>query len=115
MNKGAKILVVEDEGLLAMMVQEMLEELGYEVPSVASTLSEGVSLVATGTFDAAILDISLHGEKSFPIAELLVEMGIPFAFSSGFSLEDVEPDYAARPLLRKPYQLAELERILAAL
>lgn len=114
MNKGARILVVEDEGLLAMMIQEMLEDLGFEVPDVASTLSEGISLVETGSYEAAILDVSLHGENSFPIASLLADKGIPFAFSSGFSLEDIAPEFADRPLLRKPYQFNELEGILAA-
>ncbi len=115
MKQGARILVVEDDSLLAMLIQDMLSDLGYEIVGVASTLSEGKQMAAGMAFDIAILDVSLHGEKAFPIAQLLEDRQIPFVFSSGYAQEDMEPEYSGRPLLRKPYQLDELEQILAAL
>lgn len=115
MNAGAKVLIVEDESLIAMLVEDMLMELGYEVVGVASSLKEGETMVTSKTFDAVLLDVSLQGEKSFPIAEMLEKKGIPFVFSSGFDSTEIGANFSSRPLLRKPFKLSELEEILLSL
>jgi CheY-like chemotaxis protein len=79
-----KILLVEDEALIAAMVADMLTDLGATVIGPASSVPKAMALVETETFDAAVLDINLHGEMVHPVADLLIERGIPVLFASGY-------------------------------
>ena len=108
---GRRILVVEDEALVAMMLEDMLAELGFEVVGPAMRLDEGLELARLNGLDAAVLDINLAGERSYPIADLLEERGVPHAFVTGYG-------HSGRPgkqdrVLQKPYREPQLRAMLA--
>jgi CheY-like chemotaxis protein len=107
-----RVLIVEDEWFLAMMLEDMLVELGHTVAGVASKLKDGLTLAKTGDFDFAILDVSLHGEMSHPIADVLEARGLPFVFATGYAVSDMDGALARAPTLSKPYGLEDLQRIL---
>ncbi|MDB5454620.1 MAG: response regulator [Caulobacter sp.] len=111
---GVRLLLVEDEAIVAMMIEAMLTDLGCVVIDIAGTLSQGLALVEsmTGALDAAILDVNLGGEKVYPIAERLAASGVPFVFSTGYSLAGISTDFASVPALAKPYTPHALEKAL---
>lgn len=113
---GARLLIVEDETLVALMVEDMLSDLGCVVVDVAGTLSQGLSLVSDPdlALDGAILDVNLGGEKVYPVAEALAARGIPFIFATGYGIAGIAETYAHVPALAKPYDAQLLERTLAA-
>jgi CheY-like chemotaxis protein len=109
-----RILIVEDEWFLAMMLQDMLAELGHTVVAIASKLKEGLVIAEKGDFDFAILDVSLNGEMSHPIADVLDGKGLPYVFATGYSEAGIRgaQSKSKRPMLSKPYGLEDLRRIL---
>ncbi|MEP9357664.1 response regulator [Sphingomonas sp. KR3-1] len=113
--QGLRILVVEDEPVVAMYLEDLLDALGCETIGPASRLADGLALAEAGGFDAAILDINLGGERSTPIAETLRAHGVPFAFASGYG-NPPEGFGESVPMLEKPYREAQvasaLEQIL---
>ncbi len=113
--EGRKILVVEDEMLVLMSVNITLEDLGCTDISVASNVAAALALVARNTFDAALLDVNLGSERSYPVAEALLQLGIPFAFSTGYGDLGDRPDLATRPLLRKPYFAEDIGAVFKTL
>ena len=106
------ILVVEDEMLVAMMLEDMLTDIGYRVIK-AARVTKATGLAATEDIDCAILDVNLDGETSYPVAKELRRRGIPFLFSTGYSAASLRADYSDCPILSKPYSPQGLERILA--
>jgi len=116
MNKpllsGRRMLVVEDEMMLLVMIEDMLSDLGCQSVSVASTVKHALALVGTRPFDIAMLDVNLNGDMSFPIADALAALHVPFIFSSGYGADALTVEYREHPLLRKPYSYPELENIL---
>ncbi|HYJ81742.1 MAG TPA: response regulator [Allosphingosinicella sp.] len=114
-ERRLRILVVEDEMLVAMNIEDMLLELGHEVAGLASRLGPALALAGEGRFDAAMLDVNLAGEPSFPVAELLAGRGIPFLFATGYGRAGIEERFRDRPILQKPFRAAELAAALAAL
>jgi CheY-like chemotaxis protein len=111
-SPGRRVLVVDDEVLVAMLITDMLEDLGHEVVGPAHTLDDGLALAKAGAFDCAILDISLNGRSSTPIAEFLQEAGIPFMFASGYPAGADENGFAGVPLLQKPFNMRQVEETL---
>lgn len=109
---GLRLLVVEDEALVAMALEDMLDELGCVVVDVAGTLARGVALAAELSIDGAILDINLGGEKVFPVAARLAERGVPFVFCTGYGLAGVPAAFAQAPTLAKPYDQRQLHDLL---
>lgn len=111
---GLRLLLVEDEAMVAMMVEDILSDLGCVVVDVAGTLSRGLTLArdAELDLDAAILDVNLGGEKVYPVAEVLTARGIPFVFATGYGIAGIAEQYAHVPALAKPYQPRALERML---
>jgi CheY-like chemotaxis protein len=109
---GLRLLVVEDEALVAMALEDMLDELGCVVVDVAGTLARGIALAAELSIDGAILDINLGGEKVFPVAARLAERGVPFVFCTGYGLAGVPADFAKAPTLAKPYDQRQLHDLL---
>jgi DNA-binding response OmpR family regulator len=99
----ARILIVEDEPLIAMMLSDWLEELGHE-PIHASTIDEAIARI--DVIDAAIVDLNLRGRRCDPVASALVERSLPFAFSTGDHAASVGDEYKDRLLISKPYDFA---------
>lgn len=110
---GKRIFVVEDEVLIAMMLEEMLEEMGFGVVESSSTLDTGMTFATQGKFDAAIVDLSLHGVSAQPITEILEKRQIPYVISSG---QNVVPDgMKPHAVVLKPYQFEDIETALGVL
>jgi CheY-like chemotaxis protein len=114
-KKGRRILIVEDEFLIRMLLEDMLVDLGYELAGVAGRLDEAANLARTAEIDLAILDVNLDGEDVYPVADILIGRGVPFVFVSGYGGRGLPEAYSGRPTLQKPFQLDELEKILIAL
>ena len=110
--KGARALIVEDEAIIAMTAEDMLHELGCAVVVTASTLAEAMEAAEGGGFDVALLDINLNGVESLPVARRLQEGDCPFAFTTGYGAAGRSADFAAAPLVTKPYQLHDLARAI---
>lgn len=107
-----RVLVVEDEVLVGMMIEEMLQELGYEVAALATHLDEALALASGGSFDFALLDINLNGKQSFPVADTLRTRSVPFVFATGYGSRILEMPYTDAPILQKPFSADELRRML---
>lgn len=112
--QGRRVLLVEDESLVAMLAEDMLMELGCEVV-VAMRLDKALAQARAGHFDAAVLDVNLGDSRSYPIADVLFERCLPFLFATGYGAEGVEAAYRAVPVLQKPYQRAPMEHLLQRL
>jgi CheY-like chemotaxis protein len=118
MNKllsGRRVLVVEDEMMILMIVEDMLAELGCESVTGAATVDQALALIDTQVFDAAMLDMNLNGSKSDDVADALAARGVPFVFSTGYSALDVRGGYRDRPVLKKPFPYNELVETLTRL
>jgi CheY-like chemotaxis protein len=98
---GRHILVVEDEVLILLLTKDFLADLGAST-TTAATVKQALALIDAQVFDAALLDVNLKGDKSYPVAEALIARGIPFIFSTGYGDEDLTDAYRDRPLLQKP-------------
>jgi DNA-binding response OmpR family regulator len=116
MSAPQSILVVEDEPLIAMMIEDFLDVLGKSLAGSADTVESALALVDAGGIDAAILDVNLRGgEKSFPIAEALAAREIPFVFATGGSHDSVGDAWVGRPTLPKPFTMDGVSKALDAL
>lgn len=113
MLNGRRILLVEDEPLIAMMAEDMLSDLGAEVVGPAHSLGAALELAEREGFDAAVLDINLQGETSDAVAEVLRRRGLPFLFATGYGPRRVGETEA--PVLDKPYTERKLAQTLRAL
>jgi CheY-like chemotaxis protein len=107
---GLKILVVEDEPLIAMDLADLLRGFGGSVVGPALNLKQGMRLIEAETIDGAILDVNLAGEKVFPLADALAGRSIPFVYVTGYS-SMLRPGNHGRPVLQKPYKNQDLLRI----
>jgi DNA-binding response OmpR family regulator len=105
-----KVFVVEDEMTIALMIEGMLEDLGFEVAGMSMRLEPGLALAATIDADVAILDINLDGKTSFPIADVLKARGIPFFFATGYGSKGLSDGYEGSPTLKKPFLFHDLEK-----
>lgn len=110
--EGRNILAVEDEMLVAMMLEDILEDAGCNVICVGH-LAQAILLARERDIDAAVLDVNLHGERSYPVADSLATRGIPFVFVTG--QVDLATLYPDRPVLAKPYEPDDLLAVLSAL
>ena len=110
-----RALVVEDEIMVAMYVEDLLTELGYEVAGLATSLDQALPLARGGEFDFAVLDINLAGQTSFPVADALRERGIPFLFASGYSSRGVSEAYRDAVRIQKPFLSQDLEQAITAI
>jgi CheY-like chemotaxis protein len=105
---GRRILLVEDEGMIAMLVKDMLEDLGHELVKVANRLEDAVAAARTEIMDLAILDLNLGGVLTYPAADALAERGIPFIFATGYGSGGLKEAYSGRPTLKKPFDTEAL-------
>lgn len=108
--KPLRVLIVEDEALIAMIVEEMITDIGCSAIGPAATLDEALALVAsTAHIDCALLDINLRGAPSWPIADALKAKGVPFAFVSGYGQSGIDPRFKDATVLSKPIDTTHLE------
>jgi DNA-binding NtrC family response regulator len=116
MSAPQRILVVEDEPLIAMMIEDFLDMLGKDHAGTAESVAAALEIVAAGGVDAAILDVNLSGgEQSWPIADALAAASVPFILATGGSGDMVVEAYRDRPVLAKPFTMDAVEQALAAL
>ena len=107
-----RVLVVEDEIMIRMLLEDMLDDLGYEVVGTAGTLDEALGLARQADVDLAILDVNLNGNPVYPVADALAARKVPFMFSTGYGEQGLPESYRDCQLLQKPFQLENLERVL---
>jgi CheY-like chemotaxis protein len=113
--RGRRILVVEDEAIVAMMLEEMLADLGCIVVGPAMTVHEALAIVESQPLDLAILDVNVSREPVYPVAELLRTRNVPVIFSTGYGAEEQRSRYSQfrdSTVLPKPYDSDDLERVL---
>ena len=113
--QGLRVLVVEDEMMVSMLIEDMLSDLGCTVIGPVSRLDEAIELAQQTEVDCAVLDVNLGGQPIFPLADLLREKGRPFAFATGYGdagLRDVD---RGSPVLQKPFREGDLARVLGEL
>lgn len=106
-----RVLVVEDESLIAMLVEDGLETLGYEVVGPVGTVDAALRIVEQTPFDLALLDINLGGKQSFPIAEALESRGIPYVFLTGYDRSSLPLAFQHRFGLQKPFRMSAFQRL----
>jgi CheY-like chemotaxis protein len=111
-TQAKRILVVEDELMIRMLLEDMLGELGYTVAAEAARIEEALEAAKTADFDLAILDVNLNGQPVSPVADALVARGTPFVFATGYGERGLPESYRDRPTLKKPFQLEGLKQML---
>lgn len=107
-----RVLIVEDEGMVAMLLEDMLTDLGHEVVAIVGHMERATELVAEAEIDLAILDVNLNGQETFPLASTLMSRGVPFVFATGYDSTSLPESFQKTPVLQKPYQQRILERVL---
>ncbi|HEX2447631.1 MAG TPA: response regulator [Methyloceanibacter sp.] len=110
-----RILLVDDEPLISMLLEGWLNELGCEVVGPAGSLEKGLALAGSAEIDGAILDIHLKGQESYSVANALKSRGIPFAFSTGTGSIDPASGFANPILLNKPFDFDGVKAVLGKL
>jgi CheY-like chemotaxis protein len=112
---GKRILVVEDEYMIAVLLEDLLAELECVVAGVAGRPKEALELINSTPLDAAVLDVNLDGADSFGIAAALADRRIPFIFATGYGGSRQTPEFSNCPVIQKPYRLDELSGALRQL
>ena len=107
-----RILVVEDEMTIALMIEEMLADLGHEVAGLAMRLPQALETARAERLDLAILDVNLEGRSSYPVAAILESRGVPVIFASGYGSQGLDPAYRDRVTLTKPFFIDDLEEAI---
>jgi CheY-like chemotaxis protein len=112
---GLRVLLVEDEVMVAMYIEDVLGDLGCRVVCAATNLDQALTLARARAVDFAVLDINLGGDMSFPVADVLRERKIPFLFVSGYSSAGLLDEYRNEVRLRKPFRVHELANAIERL
>lgn len=111
--EGFRVLVVEDEYFLADRLARDLDAMGAEVIGPAGSVDDALELIAeSGRLDGAVVDVNLHGEMSYPVADALAARGVRFVFATGYDQASIAPGYAAVTRCEKPVQASRIVRAL---
>jgi CheY-like chemotaxis protein len=113
--RGRRILVIEDSPVVAPFAAELLEEVGCTVVGPAPNLAAARELIENASFDAALLDVHIRGERIFPICEVLAARGVPFVLTSGYADWSMPEKWQDRPRLQKPYRLEQMQHAMEEL
>ena len=109
-STSPRVLVVEDTTLVSMLIETMIEDMGWTVVGPATQLRDAVAAAGSEAIDAAIVDVNLNGEAAWEVAVILRDRGIPFIFTTGYSDQTpMPPGLEAAPILGKPFQVRDLE------
>jgi DNA-binding response OmpR family regulator len=108
------ILIVEDEPLIAMMLEDFLESLGHSVRATCDSVSDALAEVDKGGFELAILDVNLKGENAWPVAERLRDQNIPFVLATGGHVDPPPAEFSNVPVIEKPYTVDRVTPALEA-
>jgi DNA-binding response OmpR family regulator len=111
---AARILIVEDDAMIAMLEEDLLLQQGWQVVGPIATLAEALTLAKRIRLDGAVLDVNLHDELVFPLADLMALRGIPFVFVTGYGDQGRPDAHAERPMIRKPFDPATFSGSVAA-
>jgi len=112
---GVSVFLVEDEPSLMYVLEESIKSLGYAVGEKAEYLPEALERARSVAFDVAMLDVNLHGQESFPVADVLMERGIPFIFTTGFGKTSLPERFKRAPVMEKPFRLKDIRRAITEL
>jgi CheY-like chemotaxis protein len=110
-----RIMIVEDEALVAMILEDQLKELGLSIVASCATVREAMAAIDEHAPDAAILDVNLRGQTVYPVADRLKERGIPFVFVTGYGRESIDQRYTSIQVLEKPIERQVLEKTFAGI
>jgi CheY-like chemotaxis protein len=110
-----RILLVEDEMLVAMLLEDMLAEAGHTIIGPLARVDQAVKAAQEQTPDLAILDVNVGGDEVYPVAEVLAARGIPFAFATGYGAQGLRDPWQHRPTLQKPFHRNDLFAMVAEL
>jgi DNA-binding response OmpR family regulator len=113
--EGARVLVVEDEYLVAVLIEEILESAGCIVMGPIPRVLEALVAIDNDGYDAAVLDVNLAGERINPVADALSKRDVPFMFVTGYGANALPREYAERPHIGKPFRMAELLGMLSSI
>jgi CheY-like chemotaxis protein len=108
-----KVLVVEDEMMIAMLIEDMLDEFGCKLVGPATTVPRALDLIGKQQVEVAVLDLNLDGHDTYAIADALQQKNVPFIFATGYGSTGLRQEYGNRPILQKPFQARDLENALA--
>lgn len=112
---GRRVLVVEDEMIVSWLLEDMLADLGCVVVGPAARVNQALAMLDAEDIDAAVLDVNLDGQKSFPVADALAARGVPFAFLTGYQKDSMPNEYRNFLSLQKPFAQTKLVDTLAKL
>jgi CheY-like chemotaxis protein len=113
-STGKRVLLVEDEMMIRMLLEGMLDDLGHTVAGEAGAIDEALALAKNAEFDIALLDVNLNGRPITPVVEILIKRGLPFVFASGYGQGGVPEPYRGSPTLQKPFQVEALAKAIEA-
>lgn len=113
--RNARILVVEDEFMVATLIEDRLLALGCDVVGPAADIEAALNLLATESLDAAVLDVNIAGRMVFPVADALADRGVPFLFATAYGAQGVASRHSGQAILDKPYNERALEYALRSL
>jgi DNA-binding response OmpR family regulator len=109
------ILLIEDSPVVGPFTADLLEELGFDVMGPAPNMASAREMVESDGFDAALVDVHIRGERSFPLCDVLATRQVPFAFTSGYADWNMPEKWVDRPRLQKPYTIDQVREMLDAL
>ena len=109
---NCKVLVVEDEMMIAMLIEDMLDEFGCKTVGPATNVPRALELISMEQMEVAVLDLNLDGNDTYAIADALRQKRVPFIFATGYGSTGVRDQYRDRPVLQKPFQSRDLESAL---
>ena len=110
--KGARVLVVEDEAAISMLLEDMLDDFGCKIVGPAARLTTALEMAQNETYSVAILDVNVAGEPIYPVAEAIVQRNLPIVFSTGYGGAGIREPFRDRPVVQKPFSQADLKRTL---
>jgi CheY-like chemotaxis protein len=114
MRVSRSILIVEDEPLIAMMLEDFLESLGHSISATCDTVKCALEAVDKGGFELAILDVNLKGENVWPVAARLREKNVPFVIATGGHVDPPPPEFNDAPVIEKPYTVDRVTPVIEA-